>query len=371
MRVLYVAMTRAKEKLILLAATPVNRSAAKWASRTASAIPDYTLATVHSYLDWLMLPLIRHPAADPVTRDIPLRFSPDFDAPKSIHFRVLRAMTEEAAAPSAEVDTAQVPDTAAPSLPAVEPALIYSASFLQDLPAKVTATGRKRGFQAEEAAENAGKDSAAPSEESSELPQKEMEDALPENVGEMRRSMRRPNFETQTTGLTPAEQGTAHHLFLQFARYDGLEREEAVQNELDRLREARILTPEQAAAVHPDRIAAFFRGPISRLMQQNKVRREFKFSVLAPAALFEPQAARTPEETVLLQGVIDCLIETPEGFLILDFKTDRVSKTRAASRAAAYQGQLEAYRYAVREIFGKPVQRCILYFLHCGTIVEL
>ena len=68
-------------------------------------------------------------------------------------------------------------------------------------------------------------------------------------------------------------------------------------------------------------------------MAQSTVRREFKFSVLVPAAQYYPVAADAPEEKVLLQGVIDCLIDTPEGYVILDFKTDRVSRSRALPRA--------------------------------------
>ena len=96
------------------------------------------------------------------------------------------------------------------------------------------------------------------------------------------------------------------------------------------------------------------------------VRREFKFSVLVPAAQYFPVATQAPEERVLLQGVIDCLIDTPEGFVILDFKTDRVTEDGISARAAQYRAQMQAYMLAVREIFARPVCRCGLYFFHNG-----
>ena len=60
---------------------------------------------------------------------------------------------------------------------------------------------------------------------------------------------------------------------------------------------------------------------------------------------------------MLLQGVIDCLIETGDGFVILDFKTDRIKKGGAVERAEQYRPQLAAYARAVHEIYGRPVRR--------------
>mgnify|MGYP002237445046 FL=1 len=65
---------------------------------------------------------------------------------------------------------------------------------------------------------------------------------------------------------------------------------------------------------------------------------------------------------MLLQGVIDCLIETGDGFVILDFKTDRIKKGGADERAEQYRPQLAAYARAVHEIYGRPVRACVLYF---------
>lgn len=96
------------------------------------------------------------------------------------------------------------------------------------------------------------------------------------------------------------------------------------------------------------------------------MRREFKFSVLVPAQAYFPVAADVPEENVLLQGVIDCLIETRDGFVILDFKTDRIKKGGAVERAEQYRPQLAAYARAVHEIYGRPVRACVLYFFHTG-----
>ena len=140
-----------------------------------------------------------------------------------------------------------------------------------------------------------------------------------------------------------------------------------MENELNRLAEKKILSTEQAYAVDKRKIERFFASDLYKtFMAENKVRREFKFSVLVPVQAYFPVAADAPEENVLLQGVIDCLIETGDGFVILDFKTDRIKKGGAVERAEQYRPQLAAYARAVHEIYGRPVRACVLYFFHTG-----
>ena len=77
-----------------------------------------------------------------------------------------------------------------------------------------------------------------------------------------------------------------------------------------------------------------------------------------------------PAETVLLQGVVDCLLETEEGFTVIDFKTDRVRPEIAPRRARDYAPQLAAYATAVQKIFDRPVIAKKLFFLETGQTIE-
>ena len=182
--------------------------------------------------------------------------------------------------------------------------------------------------------------------------------------------MRRPDFTQRKHGLTPAERGTAHHLFMQFCDFDACAAGR-VGTEIERLRTLRILSPEQADAVEPARIEAFFASDFYQNEMRNaRVRREFKFSVVVPAADYYPETAGM-DETVLLQGVIDCLLETDAGFTILDFKTDRVTPGTMTARAAGYAAQLDAYAAAVARIFGRPVTARVLYFFAAQAAVRL
>ena len=76
-------------------------------------------------------------------------------------------------------------------------------------------------------------------------------------------------------------------------------------------------------------------------------------------------------DQTVIQGVIDCLVEEPEGLLLIDFKTDRVTRDSAPSVAANYGVQLEQYRQAVAAIFGQQVREAYLYFLQGQIAVPM
>lgn len=341
LRILYVALTRAKEKLILTAASGTLVSQLqKWASLAAmERLSDYAVGAVRTPLAWICMALLRHPAGEclrdaaqavvPVIASAPDVFEVSISTPQQIGTR--DAVLEE---PEVQAELSEI-----------TPELHYPAAFLAELPAKLTATSVKRTFKAEEAAE----DTKPPRRE---------------------RTLRRPFFEQKP--LTSAERGTAHHLFLQFAKYDGLDTPEGIARELERLRTRKIMSEAQLNAIQPEKLLRFFQ---SRLYREDfaagQVRREFKFSVLVPASVYYGEAAQMPEEEVLLQGVIDCLIETPEGFTVVDFKTDRVTADSAADRAESYREQLDAYRLAVETVFEKPVLRQVLFFLAIGAEIEV
>lgn len=340
LRVLYVALTRAREKLIITAASgTLEKSLQKWAQWAAlDQLPQYAMGAVRAPLAWIVAPLLRHPSSRSLRESYGLEVPEHGTDCDAFILRVFQP--DEIAEPAlpevlrfAEADTQGY---------TVQPYLQYPNAFLSELPSKLTATGLGRGYRADEAAEQTPP------------PRREVK-------------LRAPLFEQGQRRLTPAEVGTAHHLFMQFCSFDAAAAPGGVERERQRLEEARLLSPEQAAAIDPRKIEAFFASDLYRgLMSAYPVRREFKFSVLVPAAQYFPVAAQAPEERVLLQGVIDCLIDTPEGFVILDFKTDRVTEDGISARAAQYRAQMQAYMLAVREIFARPVCRCVLYFFHNG-----
>lgn len=181
--------------------------------------------------------------------------------------------------------------------------------------------------------------------------------------------LRRPEFILEKRGLSPTEKGTAVHLFLQYADFGRCTDVDGVISEMDRLVDDLYITEQQAQAVQPDMVSALFRLPLGqRILTAKELIREYKFSILTDAATFYPDVEG---EQVLLQGVVDAAILEEDGLTVIDFKTDRVTADDAYQRAEIYRGQLETYRMALERIFGRPVKEMILYFLTPGKAVIL
>lgn len=213
----------------------------------------------------------------------------------------------------------------------------YPYRAVTEIPGKLTATQLKGRMEDQEIAEGA-----------------------PEMPVTTAYRFRRPVFLHRT--MTPAERGTATHLFLQFADYQACRTETSLTAELERLCREEFLTRDQADAVEKSRILRLFQSELGQWLLTQPVRREFKFSVLVDAAEYGLDA---PGEQVMLQGVVDCFVPADDGLTILDFKTDR------SPNPAHYQPQMEAYGRALAKIYHLPVKRKILYFFAAGEAVEL
>ena len=215
----------------------------------------------------------------------------------------------------------------------------YSHGASVDMPSKLTATQLKGREKDEEIAEAAP---AAPARASA--------------------PARRPDFAAGEKGLTPAQKGTALHMALQYLDYGKTGTREEIRSEVERLVAGEYLTPLQGAAVSEGKILSFFSSNLGmELRMASRVEREFKFSMLVSAKDYYP-AAEEGEE-VLLQGVVDCWFENAAGEVtVLDFKTDRVTEDTVAAKAGDYTPQLTAYSRALESVLGKKVAKKALWF---------
>ena len=355
LRLLYVAMTRAKEKLILsVALTGGARDLEKLAPDAACPVEPQVLAGCQSVGQWVLLPALARPDGGALRRaagvQVPVPaadFGPAWDI-RFVDGAEFQAEPEEnAVSPSGPPDGERISagEGAETAVLAARLAWHYPHGAEVELPSKLTATQLKGRALDEEVAEAA------------------VRPPRPIRLG-------RPRFAAEEFGLTPAQKGTALHLVMQYIDFERTERVEQVRAEIARLVERAFLTPQQGEAVDPAKIAAFFASPLGReLMASTSLRREFKFSILVPAADYYPQAGA--EEQVLLQGVVDCCFETLEGITVVDFKTDRVDRRSVAARAEEYRPQLAAYSRALEEITGKPVIRRCLWFFALDQAVDV
>lgn len=190
--------------------------------------------------------------------------------------------------------------------------------------------------------------------------------ALVKNMGRRFRSFR---ADGDAQRLNAMEQGVATHLVFQHIDYMAAVDLDSVRMEIARLEAKGILNPRQAAGVDVRQIAGFFASPAGELMRRGeRVLREFKFSLLRPAGDYFAAAG---DDTVLLQGVIDCAVETDGAWTVIDYKTDGVTAEEVPTRGAVYASQVKAYSEAMEAITGLPVKKTILYFLKPGISFEI
>jgi len=165
------------------------------------------------------------------------------------------------------------------------------------------------------------------------------------------------DFEKGILTSDAAKIGTATHQVMQYIDFS--RGAEDPEKEMQRLVKQGFLTPEDMALVDPKTVAAFFASPLyKRIAESKKVMHEKRFHVLLPA---EPLLG-TPGE-VLVQGVVDVWFENPDGTItLLDFKTDRVKDPEGEGiLIERHQKQLSLYQRAVEKMTGKTVSHLCLY----------
>ena len=179
-----------------------------------------------------------------------------------------------------------------------------------------------------------------------------------------------------------AKRGIATHYVLQFCDLERLAVTGA-EAEVERLRAEGFISPADAERVRVSEIESFRHSELFRDMRSAKaVHRELRFNLNMPAELFTEDEERIEAlrgESLLVQGVIDCILEYPDGSLgVFDYKTDRLTREELDSRPLAekrlrdsHRTQLTFYAEAVKQIFGKYPERVEVYSLHLADTVSM
>jgi ATP-dependent helicase/nuclease subunit A len=171
-------------------------------------------------------------------------------------------------------------------------------------------------------------------------------------------------------GLTAAEIGSAHHLFLESVSLERTRTVDDLRDEAARLTHCNKLTPAQAASLDFEALAAFWKSDVGGMLLgvPGSVRRELNFKArFNPAELaslgnsaFAPGGA---DEFVVVQGTIDLAAILCEEIWLLDFKTDQFPQDQISNKIAMYRPQLDLYAAAISKIYNRPVTRRWLRFL--------
>ena len=337
MRILYVALTRAKEKLICVdCMSHARKRAADLAVLAEMPAPPEAVAGAKCPGDWLLMPLLCAPEGEPIRRWAETEPQTLTGAGGGWQVQVW----ENPVAPALR-ERDSTPEEARESGPVEVRELDYPHPAACRIPTKVTATQLKGRELDEEIAQG--------------------------TVRRVRQvQVETPRFLIGERPLSAAQRGTAMHLLMQYLDLSGPEPEQQVQALLAR----HLLTPEQAASLELEQVRRFLASPLAeRIRRAGEVYREYRFSLLLPASLYDPEAE--PEDELMLQGVVDCAFRTEQGLVIVDFKTDRILPQEAAQRAELYRPQLTAYRQALGRGLEAPVAERVLYFFGPGCQVTL
>ncbi|MBI4324698.1 MAG: UvrD-helicase domain-containing protein [Chloroflexi bacterium] len=346
LRLLYVAMTRACDLLLLAGTAARSTLVERWPGASAPCRETQQVLTARSGLDWL------GPWLPEATGSL------DWAKQMAGQSALLRwRIHDDSSLPMALEHLAAGAATAPPETPAhadavawqkLQARLTWQYPFLPAThePAKtsVTALRRRLALAADEAA------TAAP--------------WIAPSV------FRRPERVPTEGALTSAEAGTAHHLFLQFVSWDCLESEAALRQEATRMERAGLLLPKELQALDYAALAAFWASDIGKKIRANRscVHRELAFTARITAAdLAEfnlwSKAPAIPGEFVVVQGVADLAVILPTELWLLDFKTDAVAAADFEEKAGYYAPQIQLYALALRRIYQRPVTECWLHFL--------
>ncbi len=337
MRVLYVAMTRAKEKLIAVISISSRKKEPDINSDICAivqnvnvsdgAISHYSVENQHSFREWLLSCAFVHPDMSGLREDIEM----DTDIiPTRSRWKYVRAVSS----PNVKQEKKKLDETVTDDdiLELINERCNekYHAPQRTEIPSKVSA-------------------SALAHSKSGYYP-----------IGVIPPSFMREE------GLKGAARGTAMHNFLQYADFSKLVSEP--ENEIINVRDAGYITDEQANAISADNISEFTKSSIfSRIMKADKILREYQFTVYIDAS--DVSEEYTCNDKVVLQGAIDCLIFEPDGITVLDYKTDKEQDIKALGRR--YEKQLVLYKKAAEQLFDMPVKNCVIYSLTLGEETEI
>ena len=389
-RLLYVALTRAQERLMLVGSVrQLERKAERWAQATPCAawpLPADLVGQARSLLDLVGLALARHPEGAAIRRLGGAGMAIDVDIasdPAPIILRLVSATQLDQPRAAGQVTGSQGPASRETSGlddepdPAAVPADLvsrlswrYPHQGAASLPAKISVTEAAKRLQ-----EQVTRDG---------IPLEEWQSRAGEASRGRLDLRRKPRFlQLSAAALTPAERGTAAHLFMQHLDFSGPCDRRALDRQLAHMIEAELLTPEMARAVPIEAVSKFLGHPLAgrlRVGADRALWRELPFSMNVPAreigSVASPAGAAGPvsqlddDESVLLQGVIDAVLAEPDGLVVIDWKTDSPEGRTVSQMAAPHRAQIALYQRAAKEMFGRRVKAGYLVFLQTGEVCE-
>lgn len=380
LRILYVALTRAKEHLMIVGRADLKKlqtlrnryarddtSDSQDLGEESRKLPQIELETAGNVSDWL-LPAVfsvepRQIAwLDQETADRPSASGALFSV--SVHDRrttdqwavppaIQNEREEELRSyadlqPLADEEPMAEPEQATPILDRLSH--VYEGLELTGAPARLTVSELKRRWATETA--DVEREASRPFRKP---------------------KVPRPAF-IEEHAPDAAERGLATHRFLQLVDLRRSCDPSDLKQQLRELTGSGRMSPENGELVMLDAVSWFFDSDLGQRVRAhpNQVRREVPFvSRIDPARYDAMLAARDDRDIILTRGMVDLVLIDGDKLHIIDYKTDEIAEADCAKRAMEYQPQLELYADAMAHALHRKVASCRLVFLHARTIVDI
>lgn len=335
LRLLYVAVTRAKERLFIVldcGESSVNKSARLAGNINFHLVPPATAKSAVSLQDWLLMALIKHPGFDCIRAKLPFEaYSDDPEAVPPI--TVSGVLPPQGGAFTGDT---QEPPGAVKDL-GIKERVISRFAFSNDK--RLCSTEAKVSV--------------------SELISEDSLNFFPQV----------PNLEDTVGELSAAQRGVIMHRFMQLADYKNASAN--LEEEIARLESGGAFTPGEAKSLNRKSLKAFFGGKTyERMSKSLNVMREKSFIVkFSDISIDEETKSAYDGTDGMLQGIADCIFEERDGYVIVDYKTDRVNSLEELK--ALYEPQLILYKAAFDILLDKPVKSCYIYSYRLADGIEV
>ena len=365
MRILYVAFTRAKEKLIITGASSnLKKDIKKWVSAASLdeniVLPSEVLKG-KSYLDWIAMAMCKHRDGEKL-REIVDNYqgtNKDELSTWGIKFWTKDLLTVDKILEA--VDKNEEEDLFKNSKDIVvgkeiKRRLDYKYKFIEGamLPSNISVSDlKKKDFT--------------------------YGDDIPGIVEVFKeKEIIKPRFLKEEKGLSAAERGTIMHYVMQRINYDRVNSINEIKNQIEEMVLDNSLTEKEANSIWHKQILNFFRSDLGkRLLKAYKegrmVSRELPFFTELSSTEYDKSLDEKiyKNEKIRLQGIIDCFFEEEDGIVLLDYKTDYVEEGQEEKIIERYKSQLKYYKDALEKITGKVVKETYLYLFKLDKEVSI
>ncbi len=372
MRMLYVALTRARNRLIVTAKVSDAEKMLAEAEQTRDCADGYFVGGQGTYIQWILGAAAKYGNAD---------FYHITQIPEAV------LLTDEETEEHPVENSAVSPETSEPPLDEDEIrrrfTFVYPHEHLAAIPSKLSVSG----LYPEILDEGRTADTVYAITEHGFTPVTEEIPAIPEEEqipAEPAKGLR-PRFMTGDSSIRASDRGSATHIFLQFADFGHLA-EHGAEAERDRLVETRHLSAKLADMVNMNQLKRFVRSELmDKIRRSPMVRREFRFNTRMAAEHFTADEAfreklRAEDIKITVQGVVDCVFRDPDSgkLVLVDYKTDSLTseewqdRTRAHKKLAdRHRNQLLYYRDICGKMFGEEIGETVIYSTVLGECIEI